>query len=80
MTNDTTNPQLILLVERIEGLNEAATGIADDIKDVYAEVKGVGFDPKIVRKIVSERAMERAALLEGIALLDVYRTAVGLDV
>ncbi len=42
-------------IERIEKLEEEKRAIADDIKDVYAEAKGTGFDPKIIRKIVSLR-------------------------
>ena len=80
MTDDTTNPQLILLIERIETLEEEKKGLAEDIKDVFAEAKGTGFDVPTMRKILVERALERDALKEQIALLDTYRIAVGLDV
>jgi uncharacterized protein (UPF0335 family) len=46
-------------VERIEKLEEEKRSIGDDIKDVYAEAKGTGFDPKVMRKIVSLRRQDR---------------------
>ena len=76
----THNPELLQYVERIETLQEDASGIADDIKAVFAEAKSTGFDIKIMRVVIGERAMERAALLERNALIDTYRTGVGLDV
>lgn len=80
MTDHTTNPELLQYVERIETLQGDAAGIADDIKDVFAEAKATGFDTKIMRKVIAERAMEKAELQEQIALLDTYRIGVGLDV
>ena len=52
--------QLRLFIERIERLEEEKKQIADDIKDVYAEAKGTGFDTKAIRKIVSLRKKEQA--------------------
>ncbi|MEO2039706.1 MAG: GapR family DNA-binding domain-containing protein, partial [Martelella sp.] len=49
---ETTDDRLRLLIERIERLEEEKKGIADDIRDVYAEAKAVGYDPKIMRQIV----------------------------
>ena len=51
--------QLRLLIERIERLEEEKKGVADDIKDVYAEAKATGFDTKTMRKVVSLRKMEK---------------------
>ena len=48
---EATDDRLRLLVERIERLEEEKKGIADDISGVYAEVKAVGYDPKIVRQV-----------------------------
>lgn len=59
-------------IERIERLEEEKKGIADDIKDVYAEAKSAGFEPKIMRQVVRLRKMERADREEQEALLDVY--------
>ena len=70
--------QLRLLIERIERLEEEKKGIADDIKDVYAEAKAVGYDPKIMRQIVRLRKMEKNARDEAEALLDTYKAALGL--
>ena len=70
--------QLRLLIERVERLEEEKKGIADDIKDVYAEAKAVGYDPKIMRQIVRLRKMEKNARDEAEALLDTYKAALGL--
>ncbi|MCU0949062.1 MAG: DUF2312 domain-containing protein, partial [Porphyrobacter sp.] len=74
-TDDQTANQLRLLIERIETLEEEKRGISDDIKDVYAEAKAVGFDTKIMRQIVKLRRMEAHARQEAEALLETYKTA-----
>ncbi|MCD8498216.1 MAG: DUF2312 domain-containing protein [Alphaproteobacteria bacterium] len=65
-------------VERIERLEEEKAGIADDIKDVYAEAKGVGFDTKTIRKIVSLRKLDNEKRREAEELLELYKTAIGM--
>ena len=70
--------QLRLFIERIERLEEEKKGIADDIKDVYAESKGQGYDVKTMRSIIKLRKMERDARMEQEALLDTYKAALGL--
>ena len=70
--------QLRLFIERIERLEEEKKGIADDIKDVYAEAKSTGFDVKTMRSIVKLRKMEKHHRDEAEALLDVYKAALGL--
>ncbi|MEI6418716.1 MAG: DUF2312 domain-containing protein [Sphingomonadales bacterium] len=70
--------QLRLFIERIETLEEEKKGIADDIRDVYAEAKGTGFDTKTMRAIVRLRKMEAAARQEAEALLETYKSALGL--
>jgi uncharacterized protein (UPF0335 family) len=70
--------KLRLFIERIERLEEEKKGISDDIKDVYSELKGEGYDAKIVRQIVRLRKMEKDARDEADALLDTYRAALGL--
>jgi uncharacterized protein (UPF0335 family) len=70
--------QLRLFIERIERLEEEKKGIADDIKDVYAEAKANGYDTKTMRAIVRLRRMESHARQEADALLDTYRSALGL--
>ncbi len=70
--------QLRLFIERIERLEEEKKGIADDIKDVYAEAKSTGYDSKTMRAIVRLRRMETHVRQEADALLETYRTALGL--
>jgi uncharacterized protein (UPF0335 family) len=71
--------QLRLFIERIERLNEEKQGIADDIKDVFAEAKGQGYDVKTMRSIIKLRGMERDARMEQEALLETYKAALGLS-
>jgi uncharacterized protein (UPF0335 family) len=70
--------QLRLFIERIERLEEEKKGIADDIRDVYAEAKATGYDTKIMRQIVRLRRMEAHARQEADALLETYRAALGI--
>ncbi|TRW17030.1 DUF2312 domain-containing protein [Glacieibacterium frigidum] len=77
-TENVSAEQLRLFIERIERLEEDKKALADDIKDVYAEAKGTGFDTKTMRAIVRLRKMEKAARQEAEALLDTYKTALGL--
>ena len=70
--------QLRLLIERIERLEEEKRGIADDIKDVYAEAKSTGFDVKTMRSIIRLRKMEKHHRDEAEALLETYKAALGL--
>jgi uncharacterized protein (UPF0335 family) len=70
--------QLRLFIERIERLEEEKKGMADDIRDVYSEAKGQGYDTKTMRAIVRLRKMEKNARDEAEALLDTYKAALGL--
>jgi uncharacterized protein (UPF0335 family) len=70
--------QLRAFVERIERLEEEKQAIAGDIKDVYAELKGTGFDTKAVRAIVRLRKMDQAERQEQQAVLDLYMAALGM--
>ena len=70
--------QLRLFIERIERLEDEKKGIADDVKDVYAEAKANGYDTKTMRGIVRLRRMEKHARDEADALMETYRTALGL--
>lgn len=63
-------------IERIERLEEEKKGIADDIRDVYAEAKSSGFDPKIMRQVVRLRKLDRHEREEQESLLDVYLHAI----
>jgi uncharacterized protein (UPF0335 family) len=70
--------QLQQFIERIERLEEEKRALMADIKDVYAEAKATGFEPKIMRQIVRMRGMDRELLNEQDELLATYRTALGL--
>ncbi|MGH6658722.1 MAG: DUF2312 domain-containing protein [Sphingomicrobium sp.] len=70
--------QLRLFIERIERLEEEKKGIADDIRDVYAEAKSNGYDTRTMRAMVRLRKMETHARQEADALMETYRIALGL--
>lgn len=70
--------ELQQFVERIERLEEEKTNIQDDIKEVYSELKGRGYDSKIVRQIVKLRKKDRAELQEEEEILDLYKNALGM--
>ena len=76
---ETTDDRLRLLIERVERLEEEKKGIADDIRDVYAEAKAVGYDAKIMRKVVALRKMTPDDRREMEMLMDTYKAALGLD-
>lgn len=76
---EATDDRLRLLIERIERLEEEKKGIADDIRDVYAEAKSVGYDPKIMRQIVRLRKMDNNDRVEMETILDTYKNALGLE-
>jgi len=65
-------------VERIERLEEEKKALSDDIKEVYAEAKGEGFDVKIMRQIVRLRKMDKADYQEAEAMLELYKRALGM--
>lgn len=70
--------QLRALIERIERLEEEKQSLADDIKDVYAEAKGNGFDTKAIRTIVRLRKKDQAEREEEETILDLYKAALGM--
>ena len=65
-------------IERIERLEEEKTTLMDDIREVYAEAKGTGFDPKIMRQVIRLRKMEPADRQELEYVLDTYMSALGM--
>ena len=75
---EATDDRLRLLIERVERLEEEKKGIADDIRDVYAEAKAVGYDAKIMRQIVRLRKMKPDDRAEMETILEVYKNALGL--
>lgn len=70
--------QLRLFIERIERLLEEKKGISDDLSDVYREAKGQGYDTKAMKAVIKLRAMKRDERQEAEAILDTYKTALGL--
>ena len=73
-----TDDRLRLLVERIERLESEKKEIADDVKDVYAEARAVGYDAKIIRQIIKIRKMNADDRREQEALLEAYCAALGI--
>ena len=70
--------QLRSFIERIERLEEERKNLAEDIKEVFAEAKGNGFDTKIMREIIKIRRMDEDDLDEQETLLDIYKRALGM--
>jgi uncharacterized protein (UPF0335 family) len=70
-----TGGQLRSFIERAERLNEEKAALGEDIKNVFAEAKGVGFDPKIIRKIIAIRKVDPDQRAEEDALLETYMAA-----
>ena len=66
------------LIERVERLEEEKNNLLADIKEVFSEAKGLGYDPKIMRKVLIIRKMDIDERLEQEALLDTYRNALGI--
>lgn len=70
--------QLRAFIERIERLEEEKKTIADDVKEVYGEAKAMGYDTKVLRKVVSIRKLDANERLEQEAILDTYLAALGM--
>jgi uncharacterized protein (UPF0335 family) len=70
--------QLRAFIERIERLHEERQTIADDIKEVFAEAKGTGFDTKAMKTIIRLRRQDQAERQEEEAILDLYKAALGM--
>jgi uncharacterized protein (UPF0335 family) len=79
-TESVAQDQIRAIVERIERMEEEKRAIADDIKEIYAEAKGNGFDTKVLRQIVRIRKMDHSDRMEQEALLELYMTALGMSV
>lgn len=75
---NTSKEQLKSIVERIERLEEEKKGIADDIRDIYAEAKSGGFDVRALRQIIADRKLEKSERDEFEAILETYRIALGM--
>ena len=75
--NATAQSQLKSIIDRVERLEAEKTEISEQIKEVYAEAKGNGFDVKVLRKVVRIRTQDRAKRQEEDAILDLYLSAIG---
>lgn len=71
--------QLKAFVERIERMAEEKKAITDDIREIYAEAKGNGFDTKVLRQVVKIRKQDHSERLEQEAILDLYLAALGMQ-
>ena len=80
MADSVAQDQIKAFVERIERLEEEKRAIADDIKEVYAEAKGNGFDTKVLRQVIRIRRQDRTERLEQEAILELYLAALGMSV
>lgn len=70
--------RLKAFIERVERLEEEKRGLAEDIRDIYAEAKGTGFDTKTIRKVIRLRRMDVEKRREEDELLELYCSAIGL--
>ena len=66
------------LVDRIERLEEERKALGSDIRDIYAEAKSAGFDPKVLKQLIRIRKQEAAEVEEQETMLDIYRRALGM--
>lgn len=71
--------RLRAFLERIERLEEEKKALGDDVKDIYAEAKGVGFDTKIMKRVLKLRKMEPEKVREEDELLELYKAAIGME-
>lgn len=76
MFGQNAQQQLLSVVERLERLDEELDGTKEDIKEVFAEAKGNGFDVPILRKVMRVRKMDQAKRSEMDAIFDLYETAI----
>lgn len=70
--------QLKSFINRVERLEEEKSALSADIREVYSEAKGTGFDTKIMRRVVALRKLDKADFQEQEAMLDLYLDAMGM--
>lgn len=78
MTDTIETAKLHQYISKIERLEQEKSDISDDIKDVFAEAKAMGFDTKIMKKVLKLMKMDKNKLAEEDELIELYRRAVGL--
>jgi uncharacterized protein (UPF0335 family) len=77
-TGGIAGDQLESIIQRIERLEEEKAALAGDIREVFAEAKGNGFDTKILRQVLKLRKMDKADRQEQDAILELYLNALGM--
>ena len=77
-TDSVAQDQIRAFIERIERMEEEKKAISDDIKEIYAEAKGNGFDTKVLRQIIRIRKQDHQERMEQEALLELYMAALGM--
>lgn len=77
-SNTVSADQLRAFVERAESLNAEKDGINSDLSDLFKEMKGVGFDTKAVKRLIAIRRKDAAQVQEEEAILDMYKSALGM--
>jgi uncharacterized protein (UPF0335 family) len=77
--NSISGERLRSFIKRIEKLEEDKAAVGEDLKEVYAEAKGTGFDTKIIRQIVKLRKIEVEKRRENDELLELYKAAIGME-
>ena len=78
-TGGVSGQRLKAFIERVERLSEEKSALAEDIKDIFAESKAVGFDTKIMRKVIRLRKIDKEKRQEEETLLELYKAAIGLE-
>ena len=79
MSDNVSKDQLMAFIERIERMEEEKAAVVTDIKEIYTEAKSNGFEPKIIRKIVSLRRKSKEERQEEEALLETYMASIGME-
>lgn len=77
-SGEVSGARLKSFIERVERLEEEKKALAEDVRDIYSEAKATGFDPKIMRKIISLRKTNLEKRREEQELLDLYMSAIGM--
>ena len=78
-TGGVSGERLRSFIQRIEKLEEDKAAVGEDLKEVYSEAKGVGYDTKVIRKLVSLRKIELEKRRESEELLELYMSAIGME-
>lgn len=78
MSDSVASGQLRAFIERIERLEEEKKTIADDVKEIYGEAKSMGYDVKVIRKVIAIRKLDQDERMEQEAILDTYLAALGM--